>query len=55
MAFLAKTTVPLEDSKTIKQTYKEKEEQDNNTFQEQIDSTELQDALERIQRIHFYS
>ena len=49
VAFSARTAVPPEDSTTIKQAQEEKQEQDNNTFEEQMDSTELQDALDRIQ------
>ena len=47
--FLAKAAMPPEDSSTIKQTHNEKQEQDNNEMEEQLVSTEVQDALERIQ------
>ena len=49
VASSAKTVIPPEYSTTIKQTYNEKQEQDNNEFEEQLVSTELQEALERIQ------
>ena len=49
VAFSAKTAMPPEDSTTIKQTYDEKQEQDNNEFEEQLFSTDLQETLERIQ------
>ena len=53
VAFLAKAAMSPEDSTTIKQTYDEKQEQEYNEMEEQMVSTELQDALERIQEDMF--